>query len=179
MCLSFKSWALRDLKNISGSRVRPQSPPRIPFTRWDLDMYYCENPEDAKPFQTIVKHQPLDWIGDWWMRWFIGWSKRDPSFQAANSQGEKNAILNVKHHKTLIKPQWFHDSCHYEKKDIWSEADHMIQVSRGGHRAFWFQILSDSAERGRTFSADDVIRLKIVNSGRFEPREWRFEPYAS
>jgi len=29
----------------------------IPFTRWDLDQYYCENLDDAKPFQTIVKHQ--------------------------------------------------------------------------------------------------------------------------
>lgn len=32
---------------------------RIPLTRWDVAEYYSENLDDAKTWQTIVKHQLL------------------------------------------------------------------------------------------------------------------------
>lgn len=29
----------------------------IPITRWDISVYYCEDPDEAQPFQSVVKHQ--------------------------------------------------------------------------------------------------------------------------
>eukprot|EP00439_Symbiodinium_sp_Y106_P081307 s508_g20.t1 len=53
----------RKKERVTGSRYRAglsactDTGVEIPITRWDISVYYCEDPDEAQPFQSVVKHQ--------------------------------------------------------------------------------------------------------------------------